>query len=824
MDPLSQLPLECLYYILNLLVQDSNTAALAALLSTNRYFATVASSVLYKEPYQFTPLEASSVSRYKRNTNLHTLIHRIPTRTLFNSLPTFTILPKVVSLGLEPVNSSTATLATTIPTARPPTLDYLTLVQHLNQVPWAVGVDQLWKWSQAPPGVASFIITDEFVNQCQDANLIPDPSWVGIDGLKLEFYQRCFQILFFRESSWVIAEPILEQLQSLTVPLSVVAKYLESPVTIQRLKRLDRFHFIMDKVSQNYNSILHRKDEASRAREDKEEDFLYGPVVRFVKEHTRFFPGVMKTAFSSHGDLWAGIHVFEESCPDRILIEINRMLSALLRPIILNTHGHLIKLLAHPVETDLSGVVELDCCWVKSEYGKHALQENNHFLQRCRKLRKLKMEPVKEGTFKWAVDEKRLSDQAAFSTNGYHNMQDILVGEGELLTQGEFWRMGLAPLEDIQLSSTSRPLTDEVNDVAVAFSQTLKHLLAISWSICSKPLSAMYHVGNNWVNLPLLTSLFVRIDGDRLVIAQDLILHCPNLVSLYLSDETLEYQCKDIQQSCQPAILPCLESLTLNGWPALTFHPATLHSTSSLKELTITCTRYMMDQDRYSSAGPEEDDFIDFDCYIPPIAELYNSYNIPSGSSAFDSTLPPTFTRPKWSWDWDLPHLTSLTLTSEFAAIFEFRMLLGCPVLETLEIEWRTRWSSYTRTISRSDLVTPSGDAIVVPSLTKLRMHGPCLLDPSCSNDDQFVAGMFPNLKSLSALQWGTFPLDSFTRLVKTMPSQSLKELFLCQQSFVEDRKEKELKLVRKEDAGKYEKEDVLAAVSIGIVPYVLLR
>ncbi|KAG0374613.1 hypothetical protein BGX24_010173 [Mortierella sp. AD032] len=313
--------------------------------------------------------------------------------------------------------------------------------------------------------------------------------------------------------------------------------------------------------------------------------------------------------------------------------------------------------------------------------------------------------------------------------------------------------MGLAPLEDIQFSSNSRPWTDEINDAAVAFSHTLKRLRAATWSMDSEFLPVMHHIGMNWVNLPLLTCLHISIDRDRLVIDQELLMHCPNLVSLYLHDETLEYQCEDIQQSYLPAILPCLESLELKGWPALTFHPVTLHSTPSLKELSITCARYMVDEGRYSTAGPEEDDFIDFNCYIPPIAELYDSYGIPRSSSAFDI--------------YDIPK---------------------------------------------------------IPSLTKLRMHGPCLFDRSCSDDDQFPARIFPNLESLSAFEWDDFPLDYFTNLVKTMPSQSLKEVFLNSWLFVEVRKEKELKLMMKEDVEKYNKEDVLAAVSIGIVLYDLLR
>ncbi|KAF9136036.1 hypothetical protein BGW39_007999 [Mortierella sp. 14UC] len=805
MDPLSALPSECLHYILDFLANDSDAAALAALLQTNRYLATVTLPFLYKEPYYFTPFEDTTATRYQKNSRTNIpLIHRIPTRTLFNSLPVSTVLPKVVALGFEPVDFSTLILdAINSTPAGPSSLDYVAQIRYLHQEPWLVGVDQLWKWAQPPAGVSSFILSDKFENLCQDADLIPVFGWIDISKPKLEFYQRCFQILFFRESSWVMAEPILEQLQSLSLPLSIIARNLGLSSTIQRLQRLENFHFITDKVVQDYRRVSDEDtDESARARV---EDLLYRPVLRFVKEHTRLFPGVMKTASSGHADFWAGLHTFQEYCPERILIELNRMLPVLASPTSLNKFGPLLQLLAHPVDTDLSEVVELDYNWVETEYGKNILRQNRHFLQRCRVLRTLKMEPPEGGdTFKWAVHEKRLVHQfgcSLFGKNDRHIMQDVRMDEDRRAgsTQPEFWRMGLVPLEDIQLSSSSGHRTDEINDAAVAFSQTLKLFQATTWSSDSESVHTVHHIGRNWVDLPLLIRLSISIDKGRLVIDEHLFSCCSNLVSIYLCDETLEYQCEDVQPFCLPAHLPKLESLVLTGWPALTFHPATLHSTPNLKEITLICVRYIVDEGRYSIAGPEEDDFIDFNCFIPPIQELFISYGKQSGSAI--NSPPPAFIRPRWTWDWHLPQLTSLTLSSEFAFLFEFRMLLGSPALKSLELEMRTPQSSHTRAICSEDLLTPSGDPIVVPSLIKLRMHGPYLFDPP-STTDYFPAKMFPNLESLSALQWQCASIKFYTDLVRAMPSQSLKEVFL--DGPLPFAKEKEMfKLVSKGDAAK---------------------
>ncbi|KAF9081883.1 hypothetical protein BGX29_004214, partial [Mortierella sp. GBA35] len=102
-------------------------------------------------------------------------------------------------------------------------------------------------------------------------------------------------------------------------------------------------------------------------------------------------------------------------------------------------------------------------------------------------------------------------------------------------------------------------------------------------------------VGKDWIDLPLLTHLTLYTLYSRVVVDRNLLKHCPNVVSVDISDITVEYQCENIVP-CLPAHLSSLETLSLTGWPALTFHPSTLDSTTKLKELSLTCSTYVYDE------------------------------------------------------------------------------------------------------------------------------------------------------------------------------------------------------------------------------------
>ncbi|KAF9079318.1 hypothetical protein BGX23_004395, partial [Mortierella sp. AD031] len=103
---------------------------------------------------------------------------------------------------------------------------------------------------------------------------------------------------------------------------------------------------------------------------------------------------------------------------------------------------------------------------------------------------------------------------------------------------------GLIPLAYASITEGNTPFKDEIDDVAFAFSQTLLHLTVLASTSLRNP-TRRIHIGQGWVDLPLLTHLTLDADRARLMIDSQLLLHCPNVESVVLSDKTIVYHCQD---------------------------------------------------------------------------------------------------------------------------------------------------------------------------------------------------------------------------------------------------------------------------------------
>ncbi|KAG0069527.1 hypothetical protein BGZ90_000180 [Linnemannia elongata] len=764
MDPLSRLPPECFERILVALVNDNSCATLAALLQTNRYFATLTLPYFYKNPYRFASYQEGDRRPDYDTGHLDPLITGIPTFALINFLPPSTVFPKVLSLAIQPVDSSvtvdfedSSTIATVagadVAISEPPMFNYIAQIRHLTPQPWTIGLDQFWKWTHPPPGVSEFILTQEFHDLCHQANLLPTEEWSLREIRTNErFWWWCFQVLFRCEANWVLADPIMEQLQSLTIPFSDVGRYAE-PATMCRMKRLGRIHFILPYFS-----------ETMMVEESVEE--LRG-IVHFVKEHSRIFPRVLMSVSISPLNY----------IPQSILEEIAGILPELRRPTSIATTNSVLQLIAHVEDTDVSRLEELDTVTSTSRIEEvENFNFHQNILPQCRSLRWLRTILSGAGNFQWAVDEKRrIMEQGGQDTTLSRDRSDHLEEAKEAQNlrmsssnQPQFWGKELVPMEDLTIFGLyGQDITDDINNAAFAFSQSLKNLDSSNWGSENE---AIPRFGEGWVVMPVLKRLSHYFGLRSLVIDPRLLSLCFNVTSVYLCDDTKAYRCDDIEP-CLPAYLSRLESLTLEGLPALSFHPATLHSTTQLTDLSVTVTNFR----NHGEYDYFDDEFTDPICFIPPLDELYRSYGLQDNSAT--PSIPPTIIRPNWTWDWDLPRLVSLKLSSEFAFLFQFRMLQGCPALQTLELEMRTLHAEPTRTITESDMVHPSSHKpIVLRALTKLRMHGPWKF-PSPSFALQFLTSMFPNLEYLSALEWLGISLQDMIQLVVRRMPQPLKEL-----------------------------------------------
>ncbi|KAK3844663.1 MAG: hypothetical protein J3R72DRAFT_437731 [Linnemannia gamsii] len=556
-------------------------------------------------------------------------------------------------------------------------------------------------------------------------------------------------------------------------------------------------------------------------------------MLQFVKEHSRLFPGQLQTVTCPESDVWSPLPwtALTQSVPNDLQFEILKLLPPLRKPKVLD-EGNWMQFMSHPRETYLGAVKEIDIEWdlETAEEGEKAMHgrvcEERGFLQRCRTLKRLTIRSLGGGTYNWAVEEKKATLGVASNIN---SSGTATVNEGRtksLLLQGNedgevdrrlFLRHGLVPLEEAYITLPgAEPFTDtdEVDDIAFAFSETLvKFNVSFSSDMQDddddennddntsqqSSIKPTIRIGQGWVTLPNLCDLYIDTRSVRLVIDRELLSNCPNLVTVDLYDDaTFAYRYQEANSdACEPALLEHVRELNLWGWSAVTFHPDTLYSVG--KNLEILTVK--------SSCGA--DDL----CFVPPHSMLHlaapsgaaKHHQMDSISSASDAENAAAVDQLvqhqqqglhrgegwfRWTWDWSLPLLTKLKLNSKFAYQFQFQMLNGCPALKTLELNMHTGVSmDFSRVMSRDDLYEhPSPQAkdslaeekerkrIVAPLLRRLEMLGRWnIIEKGEAGGEggrnefvgEFLTSMFPNLEELVAKHWVGISLEDWVSVLR---------------------------------------------------------
>ncbi|KAK5821494.1 hypothetical protein F5H01DRAFT_403330 [Linnemannia elongata] len=565
-------------------------------------------------------------------------------------------------------------------------LRYVRHINHINHTDYKLRREQVY-WPTSEPFSSEEEAyrkehKDDLQRQCQlDDVVVPPYIYVGNwgDNRKDQTFYHLHRVILLREATWALASLILDQLESLTLPLSDIGRYR---AVIERFGRLERLCFFQDEIyvsggRYNYTPSSMRGDAAMQA------------MVQFVKEHVRLFPGRLKIV-TSHTFTWATYicHYF----PEGIQLQIYQALPPPSGQALLNKDNYL-PTLAHVRTVDL-GLVQDIVDWTSNGWLKKVVLAEPRFLQRCRRLRSISLSSLGEGSFDWAVKERRSLDGFDFVTvegtvdagdSDDHNDDEGLGLVGLSLKNGgsslEFHprqqnRGRLVPLESMYLTESS--FDREIDDIAFAFSSTLRSLTVGRPIARNFVTPAGFHrpflrVGRGWVDMRLRV---LDIDAFKFHLMLDpfMFSQCPELVHINLSDSTSSYHCHEIPLSL-PAQLNNLEILELRGLPALSFHPATLATTTKLRQLRLTLNHR-----------------IQRSFFIPPVEELLSFYG---GNGA----------GPLWTWDWYLPCLTDLRLTNEFAYRFQFRMLQGCPSLQRLKLDMRSnsQTSGHDRILTFAD-------------------------------------------------------------------------------------------------------------------------
>ncbi|KAG0268975.1 hypothetical protein BGZ95_002235 [Linnemannia exigua] len=756
MDPLSQLPVECLQRIIQILDNDNCLFALSSLLTLNKHITSVVLPFLYRDPFRpaFHQWGTSQHSKNRLEMLTRMLLHRLPTACL----------PKALSaaLGYDPAYVPTETTSRS-------SFDYLSHIRHFNiQSMDAAQLQSSLLTTELCPYELRYIESHEFYRlyETMAYTATYSSNFSSIEDVLEDFYR----VVIVLQAFWCLAKPILEQLHSFTIPFTPgIQKYQQ---VVGRFKNLETIRFAMFEMFDTPFDVMSGKwrvEEVIRVK------------MEFVQEHIQLFKGQLKTVICLEGNLWRDVG---QDYIDRVRLDFYRLLPPLVRPRHLAKDNWL-KFSAHPQSVDLAHVWEFNSDRLPESW-EDTVCNGQPILQQCRALRRLKVNMYRTGIFKWAAQEKlEKGRRAGTHVDKSHDEQGACVVE---TLQAPQWIEGLIPLEFVTVAQYAVLSADDVNDIAFAFSQTLRGI-KIDEEIRElfdreDPPKPMY-VGRGWTDLLALTTLRLTVGVGRLVMDPELLIHCPNLIVLTLQDLTLEYSCQAIVP-CLPSRLERLDELSVTGWPALTFNPATLSSTTRLKKLSFGVERRALFGPLY---------------FIPSVEDLQRSYGIESEPG---SPPPPELAaafqtvRPRYTWDWPLPFLTSLQLSSEFAYLFEFKMLQELPALVYLALDIRSTITgnpiriitdadlripasnsdiSSTTTQSVASSLTPSSwqqklfsEDIRVPSLKVLRLHGEWIIDDNAMST--FLATMCPNVKELYFQEWSTTTLESLLKLVRSMPTK----------------------------------------------------
>ncbi|KAH7038638.1 hypothetical protein BKA57DRAFT_441960 [Linnemannia elongata] len=794
-DLLSQLPLECIQKILEIITNRARREALTslnALLHTNRYIAKVTLPFVYHNPF---------LDEYRCNFYSKQGPRKLIRNLLGDVLLCGGEVPKnlIDEFQLDSSHYINTDVKGIHPITKP--LNYLGYLRYLN-IPMLRFKDSILRGEyQLSKDEVGYVEGDEFWSQCpvsndsmvldttNNNNMDSDELEERLDQRKKELAWYFWRMGLYRDTLWALATPVLDHLEGLSFPLSDISRWIG---VVGRLGRLETLEFILDEIPSNIffiNPVIY--DEGSKLYKDEAMQAL----VHFVSEHTRLFKGRLKTVNTSP-EQYRSRH-FNEYWHHAFQPQIYRLLPPMNRPTFLTEEGWT-RLLAHPETTDLGYVREVED-WF-GEWGRvsrdEGLEKYPRFLQRCRVLRRMTLRSFGRGGFRWAVEEK----------------EKYLLGE-----EGERGRMvsGLVPLERVEIYAYDAS-TDEADDIAFAFSDTLRDLF-ICYDIQNPSLPRTIEIGRGWVNMMVLTVLRIEACYHRLLIDQMLLSHCPNLAAVHLADGTQMYQCqdKDIIPTL-PGELEKVIKLELEGWPALTFHPATLSSASELKVLRI-CVGYReVERSRFY--------------FIPPVEELSRSYGEHQDADELvtgigvgqegGETLPLIIQRPVWSWDWKFRQLRKLEFTGEFAFRFQFRMLCGCPVLEELVLEMETEQEdSHVRVLTHDDFSIPDDDTVLdefdvmdptsVPaqepmkrfitahSVTAITMSGAWVLSEALF--PTLLYDSFPNLGKISLLGCNGFTLPELITYLRTTQRKQFIRVVVSFPEPTQDEK-KELGILRRND------------------------
>ncbi|KAG0058590.1 hypothetical protein BGZ89_001156 [Linnemannia elongata] len=479
-----------------------------------------------------------------------------------------------------------------------------------------------------------------------------------------------------RDLTWALSSN-LEGFNFLWIPISDVSRYLP---LVNRFKHLSHVSFNLDREllvrdARDIDDLTAQERRVLIQQRDERIQHLNQMIV-FVQDHQRCHKGVLRAADCAQGPSWDG------GFPEQYEVQLSQLLPPLTDPEFIDDYNWA-RFAAKVKEINLSTVKSI----IPPLFGPERLSlptllSQTSFLSRCRSLKEVALKWMEEDSMQWAVEERTQHDA------------DLAAGRSpqELLV----------PLQVASVKSYSAFNGRLLNDLGYAFGNTLTSLEISTFTRSSVADANLglpecligYGPFSSCWDAPWLCSLSIHAVYNFLRLHPSLLSLCPQLTDIDVNDPRNVYSTSDINY-WEPADLRHLQYLKLQGTAAISFNPCTLETTPNLIKLEL----YKTGQN-----GP---------LYIPPLEELESvdveGYKEEDGLERLSftgdvmSTTSPR--RSIWTWDWYLPKLTILELTSEIAYRFQFRMLEGTPNIEDCRIDIGNSSRVYNRVVQTEDFL-----------------------------------------------------------------------------------------------------------------------
>ncbi|KAF9386266.1 hypothetical protein CPB97_003885 [Podila verticillata] len=685
------LPIECLQLVIINIAIKHDLKTLASLLRVSKHVCLATLPILYENPLAWFDKDIQSTRGMMTSGSSYNKVLPV-IRLLLASVPkdSYTGLLKAVyniaddsddhptvepeaDAAVDPlaVKDEAPLLLTTTPQPWP--IDYLSYVHqfHTQDQFGSSHLVDVNAYTPLKPRLKAYVEKHQLAEEYTAIALPVRRSWLGpnshmpvnpevVNGLTFNIH---------REATWALCSTILEQVQTIVIPLSDINRYLDSIARLSSLSvvtfKLDEFADVNDLYMLSVDS-QHVKQLSQRKEKQRQDLEL---AVKFVQMHTIMFRGTLKQVLCPDDRCNWQYNI--QSCPADILDRMLAFLPTLVEPTVL-VNKNWKQFVAKAEHTNLDHVTMIDV-WGRF-IGEYYYQlKSKPFLHRCPSLRKYNTISLGPDSFKWAVENLPNNDR------DHGQDRDRSQDRHQLERQAR----PNPPLEDVSITAFKESFGGELDHIGLGFGSTLKSFAIHGYRDQSGPGGGQpVSIGRGW-KMPVLSKFVLYFPSEHLVLDPDFLCHCPSLRILKLDDDVRTYDLNNIQVA-QPAHLPELTTLVLVGRGALSFHPDTLHSTKELKILYLGSSREFART------------------FLPSLEAMHDELMEPASNN---SDMAPVVHRPKWSWEWHLPALTTLSLSVEFALHFQFQMLQGTPKLEELSLCLYSTVHQVDRVLTEADFL-----------------------------------------------------------------------------------------------------------------------